>query len=97
MATRLRCLDWIEVAEHQRYSPLRSTKKTLPRVLGRLTFFTLPPVLAAPVGATMPGLPSSGWSALTLTSLVTSLESQWYCVAFLSAAPLAFSQNLAVL
>ncbi|WP_230880044.1 hypothetical protein [Planomonospora sp. ID67723] len=96
MATRLRWRDWIEVPVHQRGAPLWSRKKTLPTVLGRLTFLTLVETpLSPPTGATVPALLAlvSPWPR---TSLVTSLLSQVYWVAFFSAAPLASSQNAAI-
>ncbi|MFG6195996.1 hypothetical protein [Nonomuraea sp. JJY05] len=48
----------MEEAEHQRFLPAESTKKTLPMVFGRLTFFVLVVVVVVPIGATEPALVS---------------------------------------
>ncbi|GAA3109778.1 hypothetical protein GCM10020001_030050 [Nonomuraea salmonea] len=90
----MRFLDWMEVAEHHRYRPCSSRKKTLPIVLGRLTFLLVVALLVV-VGPVMPGLPSGTVLLCAETSFGTSLVSRVYCVALRSAAPLASSQKKA--
>ncbi|WP_433435609.1 hypothetical protein [Nonomuraea sp. CA-141351] len=74
MATTLAYLPWMDEAEHQRLLPAESTKKTLPMVLGRLTFFDLVVVVVVPVGATEPALVSVD-GVPVVVSLSTSVVS----------------------